>query len=121
MKNAHENPGFAPFRAAPPPPTSLYGPPLGSWAFNTTDDDVPTVPFVRAEQAEGVRHGFREIHGPRPRDRSVSAIAGAARGPPAISPLAHPQPVARRSRGARRRPDRPFRGPVARAARRGRS
>src|SRR5260370_6426900 len=121
MKNCQGKSGFCPFGAAPPPPTSLYGPPLGSWAFNTTDDDVPTVPFGRAEQAEGVRHGFREIHGPRPRVRSVRAIAGAARGPPAIRPRAHPQGVARRSLLPRPPPPPPFRGPVARAARRGRS
>ena len=92
----------------------------GPGAFATPDDDVPTVPFGRAEQAEGVRHGIREIHGPRPRFRAICAIAGAARRPPAIRPRAHPQGAARRSRGARRRPDRPFRGPLPRGTRRGR-
>ena len=52
--------------------------------------------FGAAGQAEGVRHEFREIHGPRPRFRPVRPVAGPARGPPAIRPRTSAQGPARR-------------------------
>ena len=76
------------------------------------DDDLPAPDGRKAGRGKG--HEFREIHRPRARFRSVRAIAGPARGPPAIFARASAQGAARRPRRARRRPDRPLRRQFAR-------
>ena len=79
-------------------------------------DDVLHAPPGRWDRPREVGHGFREIHRPRPRFRSVRAIAGPARGPSAIRPRASAQGPARRPGRARGRADRPLRRPLARGA-----